>query len=140
MKVSCFVLELTDTPAPPAVLNRNRFVPILLKTAYPAAFRISSLDVGWSLYKSSRVEAAILRVLSLFLSGESLALAKPPATRTNAKTEATSLNLINASLSLVWLITATLAEGRASCLNVVRCSSHPCRPPYACSQSELGRQ
>src|SRR5882762_11178723 len=140
MKVSCFVLELTATPAPRAVLNRNRFVPILLKTAYPAAFRISSLDAGWSLYKSSRVEAAILRVLSLFLSGESLALAKPPVTRINAKTEATSLNFINAFLVIGVLNTATLAEGRASCLNVVRCSSHLCRPPRGCSQSELRRQ
>jgi hypothetical protein len=31
-------LELIAIPAPRAVLKRNRFVPMLLKTAYPADF------------------------------------------------------------------------------------------------------
>src|ERR1700756_881154 len=96
MKVSCLVLESTATPAPRAVLRRNRFVPILLKTAYPAAFRISSLDVGWSLYKSSSVDAAILRVLSLFLLGESLAIARHPLNNVTTRTDTIVLTLMNA--------------------------------------------
>jgi hypothetical protein len=41
MKVSCLVLELTAIPAPRAVLSSNRFVPMLLKTAYPVDFSMA---------------------------------------------------------------------------------------------------
>src|SRR5437773_4459432 len=98
MKVSLFVFELTATPAPRAVLIRNRFAPILLKTAYPADFLIASRDSGWSLYRSSSVAVAILRVFSRFSSGESPAFAKPPAIKITARLEAMILSLIGPSL------------------------------------------
>src|SRR5215472_19294606 len=94
MKVSCLVWELTAIPAPRAVLSRNRFVPILLKTAYPAAFWTASLAVGSSLYRSCSVLAAILRVLSRFWSGESPAFATPAAIRITARLEAIILSFI----------------------------------------------
>src|ERR1700722_16801568 len=100
MKVSCLLLVSTARPEPRAVLNTKRFVPKLSKTAYPADFWIAALDAGFSLYRSCRVLAAIFRLLSRFLSGESLALAKLTASSVIARTVAIFLILIGFSLFL----------------------------------------
>src|SRR5215469_15320286 len=94
MKVSCLLWLFMAIPAPRAVLNRSKFVPMLLKTAYPAAFWMACFDVGCSLFNSSRVCAAILRDFSLFFSLSSPAFAAIAANSPTMRIGTTTLGLM----------------------------------------------